>query len=137
MKNERTRAGKLLMNNTTAKNVDEYIESFPDNIREMLEAMRETIKTAAPDAEEMISYQMPAYKFYGALVYFAAFKNHIGFYATPSGHKEFAAELSIYKQGKGSVQFPMNKPLPLDLIAGIVRFRVNQNRERAAAKAKK
>jgi len=125
------------MNNTTAKNVDEYIESFPDNIREMLKAMRETIKMAAPDAEEMISYQMPAYKFHGALVYFAAFKNHIGFYAMPSGHKEFAAELSIYKQGKGSVQFPIDKPLPLDLIARIVRFRVNQNRERAAAKANK
>ena len=89
--------------------------------------MRQTIKKAAPEAQEVISYNMPAYKYYGMLVYFAAYKNHIGFYATPTGHSEFKEELSVYKQGKGSVQFPLSKPLPLDLILRIVQFRVKEN----------
>ena len=90
--------------------------------------MRNTIKEAAPEAEECISYAMPAYKTNGKpLVYFAAFKNHIGFYATPTGHTKFATQLATYKQGKGSVQFPMNKPMPLALIRAIVQFRVTEN----------
>ncbi len=110
------------------KNVDEYIISFPVPVQERLKQVRQTIKKAAPDAEENISYGMPAYKlFKRPLVYFAAFEKHIGFYATPSGHSEFAAELSKYKQGKGSVQFPLDKPLPLDLIARITKFRVEEN----------
>lgn len=108
------------------KNVVDYIDSFSGIHRELLMQMRNTIKSEAADAEESISYGMPAYKIKGkALVYFAGYKNHIGFYATPSGHAEFEKELSVYKQGKGSVQFPIDKPLPLDLVARIVAYRIN------------
>lgn len=108
--------------------VDNYIGSFPQSIQILLEQVRATIKENAPDAAESIAYQMPAYKTNGKpLVYFAAFKNHIGFYATPTGHSEFAKELSNYKQGKGSVQFPFDKPIPFDLIGRIVKFRVKEN----------
>jgi uncharacterized protein YdhG (YjbR/CyaY superfamily) len=108
--------------------VDNYIESFPESVRKLLEQVRATIKENAPDAIESFAYQMPAYKTNGKpLVYYAAFKNHIGFYATPTGHSEFAKELSKYKQGKGSVQFPFDKPIPFDLIGRIVKFRVKEN----------
>lgn len=118
-------------------NIDEYIAGFPDDVKLILDQVRSTIKQAAPDAEESIGYGMPAYKTYGKpLVYFAAFKNYIGFYATPTGHAEFAKELSKYKQGKGSVQFPIDQPMPLDLILLIVEFRVIENREKAKAKKK-
>ncbi len=114
------------------KNTDDYIKSFPKDVRQRLEQIRTIIKNTAPDAEESISYGMPAYKLKGKpLVYFAAFKNHIGFYATPSGHSEFAKELSKYKQGKGSVQFPLDKPLPLGLITKIVKFRVKENLQKS------
>lgn len=114
------------------KNTDDYIKSFPKDVRQRLEQIRTIIKNTAPDAEESISYAMPAYKLNGKpLVYFAAFKNHIGFYATPSGHSEFAKELSKYKQGKGSVQFPLDKPLPLGLITKIVKFRVKENLQKS------
>ena len=95
--------------------------------------MRATIREAAPNAQEAIKYAMPAFTLYGNLVYFAAFKNHIGFYATPTGHEAFKDELSVYKQGKGPVQFPLNKLLPLDLIHRIVMFRVEEH----AGKVKK
>lgn len=108
--------------------IDGYIKTFPENIQKLLDQIRMTIKLAAPEAKESISYGMPAYKTNGKpLVYFAAFKHHIGFYATPTGHNEFEKELSNYKQGKGSVQFPINKPLPLDLISKITKFRVREN----------
>lgn len=108
--------------------VDSYIKSFPSEVQVLLEQIRAKIKENAPDVIETFSYQMPAYRTNGrALVYFAGFKNHIGLYATPSGHKEFSRELSGYKQGKGSVQFPLDKPLPLDLIGRIVKFRVLEN----------
>lgn len=114
--------------NTQITTADEYIVSFPKEVQRLMEQVRSAIKQAAPDAEETISYGMPAYKTNGKpLVYFAAFKNHIGFYATPTGHSEFAEELSKYKQGKGSVQFPLNKPIPLELISRIVKFRVGEN----------
>lgn len=119
-----------------AANVDEYIAGFPKEIQQLLKAVRAAIKKAAPKAEEMISYQMPAYKYYGSLVYFAAFKNHIGFYATPTGHTAFKKELSVYKEGKGSVQFPHNQPLPLALISRVVKFRVKENLEREKNKKK-
>lgn len=110
------------------KSVDEYIESFPGNIRILLNQMRQTIKASAPQAEESISYGMPAYKIdKKPLVYFAGFEKHIGFYATPTGHVRFASELSKYRQGKGSVQFPVDGPLPLDLVARITIFRVKEN----------
>ena len=112
---------------TSFKNIDEYIAIQIPEVKILLEQMRQTILKAAPEAEEVISYNMPAFKYQGMLVYFAAYKNHIGFYATPTGHSEFKDELSAYKQGKGSVQFPLSKPLPLDLISRIVAFRVKEN----------
>lgn len=113
-------------------NVDEYIADFDGIARERLELMRETVREAAPDAEESISYGMPAYKMKGPLVYFAAYPNHIGFYATPTGHAEFEFELSPYKQGKGSVQFPHEERLPLDLVRRIVEFRVSEKLDESA-----
>lgn len=123
------------MEKDTVGNVDEYIGSFPEKVARLLEQIRQTIRIAAPQANESISYGMPAYKLNGKpLVYFAAFKNHIGFYATPTGHSQFAKELAHYKQGKGSVQFPLTKPIPLDLISRIVVFRVKENLERKGKK---
>lgn len=114
--------------NPDFNSVDEYIESYPKEIQLLLEKFRTIIKEKAPDAVESIAYRMPAYKTNGRpLVYFAGFKNHIGFYATPSGHLEFKRELSKYKQGKGSVQFPLDKPIPFDLVGRMVEFRVMEN----------
>jgi uncharacterized protein YdhG (YjbR/CyaY superfamily) len=108
--------------------VDHYISNFPAEVQQIMNQIRAIIKNAAPNAVENMAYAMPAYKTNGKpLVYFAGYKNHIGFYATPTGHKQFAAELSIFKQGKGSVQFPLDKPLPFNLIQRIVEFRVNEN----------
>lgn len=123
----------MTMNKAT--NIVEYIAAFPDNIKVILEEIRTTIKQSAPEAEEFMSYGMPAYKLYSRpLVYFSAFKNHIGFYATPAGHSEFAEQLSKYKQGKGSVQFPINEPMPLQLISEIVKFRLKGNMEKKKEK---
>jgi len=117
------------MSNTV--NTDSYIAGFPENARTLLEQVRATIKKAAPESEETISYGMPAFKLNGKpLVYFAGYKSHIGFYATPTGHAAFEKELSGYKQGKGSVQFPMDDTMPLDLITRIVNFRVRENFEK-------
>jgi uncharacterized protein YdhG (YjbR/CyaY superfamily) len=120
-----------------AKNIDEYIATAPENVRATLERLRLTIKKAAPKAEEVISYQMPAFKYHGMLVYFAAFKNHIGFYPTSTGIKAFQKEFSNYKWSKGGVQFPIDKPLPLGLITRIVKFRAKENAEKASIHAKK
>ena len=104
-----------------------YIETFPADVQKHLKQIRGIIKQKAPGALESMSYGMPAYKLNGKpLVYFAGFKNHIGFYATPTGHEAFAQELSAYKQGKGSVQFPLDQPIPFDLIARLVAFRVQE-----------
>jgi uncharacterized protein YdhG (YjbR/CyaY superfamily) len=113
-----------------SENVDSYIRSFPENIRVILQQIRETIKNAAPEAEECISYQMPAYKQNGPLVYFGAAKSHIGFYPTGSGIEAFREEFGNYKWSKGAVQFPLNKPMPLELIDRIVRFRVAVNTQK-------
>ncbi len=110
--------------------VDAYIANFPEEVQILLAQVRSTVKQAAPNAEERISYGMPGYYLNGQLVFFAAFKNHIGFYATPTGHEAFAKELAKYKQGKGSVQFPLNEPIPLDLIKRIVEFRVKEQMEK-------
>lgn len=111
--------------------IEEYIESFPENIQTLLIRVREIIQENAPEAIEEISYGMPAYNYHGKpLVYFAAFSKHIGFYATPSGHKQFEKELSSYKQGKGSVQFSLDQPLPYKLIAEMVQFRVQENKSK-------
>ena len=107
---------------------DEYIAAFPIEVQAVLNELRAVVKEAAPQAEEKISYQMPAFILNGKpLVYFAAFKKHIGFYPIPSGISTFEKELSVYETGKGSVKFPINKPMPLDLISRIVKFRVNEN----------
>ena len=121
----------------TPKTIDEYIAGFPQDAQEILESIKAVIREAAPDAKETISYQMPTFKLKGNLVHFAAFKTHIGFYPTPTGIDEFKDELSVYTGGKGSVQFPLDKPMPLDLIRRIVEFRVKENLEKAAAKGKK
>ena len=115
-------------------NIDEYIGAFPNDVQEILEKIRATIQKAAPDANEKISYSMPAFEQNGIVVYFAAFKNHIGLYALPSGHETFREELSKYKSGKGSVQFPLDQPIPFDLIAKIVKFRVKENLEKTNKK---
>jgi len=119
------------MKTIKANTVDEYITQFPDATQAMLRQMREIIKKNAPDAEEGIGYGMPAYKLYERpLVYFAGYENHIGFYATPTGHEAFKDALSRYKQGKGSVQFPSDEKLPAKLITDIVKFRVRENKEK-------
>jgi len=124
-------------NPTAPKNIDEYIAGFPQGIQEILEKIRSTIKKAAPNAEETISYQMPTFNLKGNLVHFAAFNNHIGFYPTPTGTEKFQKELSVYKGAKGSVRFPLDEPIPFDLISKIVKFRVKENLESAKAKGKK
>ncbi|RYD82702.1 MAG: DUF1801 domain-containing protein [Sphingobacteriales bacterium] len=119
----------------TAASVEAYIDQFPASTREILKQVRATITKAAPKAEESISYGMPAYKTNGKpLVYFAGYEKHIGFYATPTGHDAFKKELSVYKQGKGSVQFPIDEKMPLSLITKIVKFRLKENEEKARQK---
>jgi len=117
-------------------NIDEYIALFPEKIQELLRQIRTTIQSAAPEATEKISYQMPTFFFNGNLVHFAAFKNHIGFYPAPSGIESFKNELSLYEGSKGAIRFPMDKPLPLDLIKRIVEYRVKENLKKSALKSK-
>jgi uncharacterized protein YdhG (YjbR/CyaY superfamily) len=125
------------MDKKTFNTIDEYIASFPEDVKLKLEKLRETIRAAAPDAVEKISYQMPTFALHGNLVHFAAYKNHIGFYPTPSGIEKFMQELSTYKSSKGAVQFPLDQPLPYELVSRIVAFRVRENMEKEAAKRKK
>ena len=115
--------------------IDEYIATFPQDIQKILQELRATIKAAAPDSEEKISYQMPTFFLNGNLVHFAAFKKHIGFYPTPSGIEAFQKELSAYEGPKGSLQFPLDKPMPLKLITRIVKFRVAENLKKAKIKS--
>jgi uncharacterized protein YdhG (YjbR/CyaY superfamily) len=121
---------------TNFKTINEYISTFPKDIQKILEQVREIIKISAPDAEETINYQIPTYKLNGNLVHFAAFKNHIGFYPTPTGIEKFKTELSKYESAKGSVQFPLDKPMPLSLIKKIVKYRVKENLEKINQKKK-
>jgi len=109
--------------------IDEYISQYPVELRSILEKMRQTIKKAAPDAEEAISYKIPTFKLNGNLVHFAAFKDHIGFFPTSSARKVFPKELSKYKGGKGTVQFPLDEPIPYDLVRKIVKFRVRKTKK--------
>jgi len=118
-------------------NIDEYISSFPGEVQEILKTVRDAIKKAAPDAEEAIKYQIPTFVLNGNLVHFGAFKNHIGFYPTSSGIQAFEQELSQYKSAKGSVQFPIEEPMPLSLIDRIVRFRVDETNRKSMAKKRK
>lgn len=121
----------------TYKDVDSYIDAFPKEVQVSLKLLRQTIKKLAPKAEEGISYGMPGYKLGGPLVYFAAFKSHIGFYPTPTGVKAFQKELSKYKTSKGAVQFPLGEKVPIALVTKIVKFRLKQNAEKVKTKVKK
>ena len=126
--------GNNIMEQNKYNTVDEYFLQFPDKVQEILQELRRLIKDTAPEAEEKISYQMPTYYLHGNLVHFAAHKNHIGFYPTPTGIEAFKDELSNYKGAKGSVQFPIDKPMPFDLIRKIVEFRVSENKKKARKK---
>lgn len=117
--------------------IDTYIANSPKEIQDTLKKIRSTIKKSAPKAEETINYGIPTFTLDGNLVHFAGFKNHIGFYPTPSGIEKFKKELSAYDGAKGSVKFPLDKPIPYALISKIVKFRVKENLERAEAKKKK
>ncbi len=122
---------------STFKTVDEYLKTFPPPVRLVLEKIRNTIRSAAPGAEEMISYGIPGYKYQGMLIYFAGFKNHVSVYPAPRSAEEFKKELSTYEGGKGTVQFPLGKPVPLDLVRRIVRFRMKVNEVKAGLKKNK
>ena len=117
--------------------MDQYIEGYPDDVQRILQKIRKIVGKAAPDAQETIKYQIPTFTLQGNLVHFGAFKNHIGFYPTPSGTEKFRKELSIYQGAKGSVRFPLDRPIPYDLISQIVKFRVKETLEKAASKGKK
>ncbi|HEU4861905.1 MAG TPA: DUF1801 domain-containing protein [Chitinophagaceae bacterium] len=117
-----------------AKNVDEYVAAQPQAAQAALNKLRSTIRSAAPEAEEAISYQMPAYKHYGMLVYFAAWPGHIGFYPTPSGIEAFKKELAAYEMSKGTIKFPLDKAIPYSLISKIVKYRVKENEMKASLK---
>lgn len=118
------------MKNAPAESIDAYIAAFPADVQKVLEEIRATVQKAAPDAEETIKYAMPTFTLNGNLVHFAAFKKHIGFYPVPQGNAAFDDELSKYQQGKGSVQFPLDKPMPLALITRLVKFLVKRNLEK-------
>ena len=127
---------ELLENNMSTykkvfKTVDEYIATFPKNVQNILEELRQAIRESAPEAEEVISYRMPAFKLHGILVWFAAFKNHIGFYPKTSAIEAFKEELSDYEVSKGTVRFPLDKPIPFDLVKKMVKYRVKENLARS------
>ena len=117
----------------TPASIDEYIANFPEDVQDILERIRRLVHEIAPGAQEKISYQMPTFTLHGNLVHFAAFQKHIGFYPTPSGTEKFKKEIASYKAAKGSIQFPLDQPIPYELITKIVKFRVQEN----LAKAKK
>ena len=121
-------------NSKVAGNIDEYIEQFPENVQAILQKLRATIKKTAPKAEEVISYQMPAFKYHGILVYFAGYKNHIGFYPTSSPMIVFKDRLTNYKTSKGAIQFPISEGIPLTLVKDIVKYRVKENLEKENAR---
>lgn len=125
------------MDKTTPHNIDEYVAGFSPDIQEILQNIREIIRRAAPEAEEAMAYGIPTFRLNGNLVHFAAFKKHIGFYPTPSGIEQFSAELSAYANAKGSVQFPLDQPIPYDLIERITAYRVQENQAKAKAKSRK
>ncbi|NJN55349.1 MAG: hypothetical protein HC804_11670 [Anaerolineae bacterium] len=122
---------------TAPTTIDDYIADFPPDVQEILQKVRATIREAAPGAEESIKYQMPTFVLKGNLVYFGGFKKHVGFYPVPTGIEAFAEDLAPYKTGKGSIQFPYDKPVPYDLITKVVKFRVEENLRNAEAKKKK
>lgn len=126
----------MISQNPAFTTIDEYIAAFPADVQRILQELRAVIHAAAPAAREKISYQMPTFDLNGNLVHFAAYKNHIGFYPAPSGITAFAHELASYKSSKGAVQFPLDQPLPLDLVRRIVEFRVTENLQKKPSKKK-
>lgn len=126
----------MQMDKNAPKDIDEYIANFPKEVQRLLDQLRMTIRRAAPVAEETIKYQIPTFTYKGNLVHFGGYKNHIGFYPTPSGIEKFKKELSGYESAKGSVKFPLDQPIPFDLISDIVAFRVMENLKRAQEKGK-
>jgi uncharacterized protein YdhG (YjbR/CyaY superfamily) len=116
------------MQNNTFVTIDEYINAFEGEVKSILQKIRNTVREVAPEATESINYGIPTFKQSGNLVHFAAYKNHIGFYPSPSGMEEFKKDVALYKTGKGTMQFPLDKPIPYDLISEIVRFRVEENK---------
>ena len=122
---------------TAPQTIDEYIAGFPPDVQVLLEQIRATIRQVAPDAQEAIKYQIPTFVLHGNLVSFAGYKNHIGFYPVPTGMEAFKDELAPYVAGKGTARFPLDQPIPFDLISRIVQFRVQENLDKAAAKRKK
>ncbi|HET6558641.1 MAG TPA: DUF1801 domain-containing protein [Prolixibacteraceae bacterium] len=127
----------MAMETSPAKNIDDYIAQCPAEVQAILQELRETIRKAAPEAQETISYMMPTFTLEGNLVHFAAFKNHIGFYPAPSGIEQFRNELSTYELSKGTIRFPLGQPIPLELVSRIVKLRVQENLEKAEAKKNK
>jgi uncharacterized protein YdhG (YjbR/CyaY superfamily) len=132
-----SKGDNMVINRTNPDAIDKYIAIFPEDVQAILEKIRATIQKAVPDAEETINYGIPTFTLKGNLVHFAGYKDHIGFYPTPSGIEKFKKELAIYESAKGSVQFPLDKPIPYALIEKTVKFRVKENLEKAAAKVKK
>jgi len=116
------------MQKNTFVTIDEYINAFEGEVKSILQKIRKTVREVAPEAIESINYGIPTFKQSGNQVHFAAYKNHIGFYPSPSGMEEFKKEVALYKTGKGTMQFPLDKPIPYDLISEIVRFRVEENK---------
>ena len=124
----------MKVNNKTPEDIDQYIAGFPKEVQKLLKKLRATIKNAAPEAEEIINYGVPTFRLNGNLVHFGGYTKHIGFYPTPSGIQKFAQELSGYETSKGSVKFPLDNPLPYDLVAKIVAFRVGENLNKSSVK---
>lgn len=127
----------MAMKPASYSNIDEYIAGYPSDVQEILQAVRRTIHEAAPEAQEAIKYGIPTFTLNGNLVHFGGYKNHIGFYPAPTGIEQFKDELAVYAQSKGAVQFPLGQPIPYDLIRRITLFRVEDNKKKAATKAKK
>lgn len=119
---------------TKFNSIDEYIAGFPEGTQRILEQIRATVKKAAPEADETIKYEMPTFTLKGNLIHFAAFKNHIGFYPIPKGNEELTKDLLVYRAAKGTLRFPIDKPIPLELISRVVKFRVKENQEKRKTK---
>lgn len=127
----------MTMKTSPAQNIDDYILGCPAGVQPKMQALRETIREAAPEARETINYRMPTFTLEGNLVHFAAFKNHIGFYPAPSAIDQFRQELFSFKLSKGAIRFPLNQPIPFELVSRIVKFRVQENVEKAITRKKK
>lgn len=125
------------MKRRAPENIDEYIDGFPDKVQKILQKIRKTIQKAAPGAQEVISYQMPAFKTNRILVYFAGYQKHVSLYPAPRGVAAFKKELAEYEGGKGTVQFPLDQPVPYDLITRIVKYKVEEDAALANARSKK